>query len=223
MKIQYSLLLFFALLIIRPIDAQNFDTDVNIKPEYPLVVKLSPQHIILGGLPLTGEYGAFVERRVGQKMAVEAGLAYAGKNMMTFMIEADTAYSGGSPVLGVNGFRVQGLYKFYLNRKDKNSGLFVAPHFSYSSVKYTEKFAGGGSSDYYIQGIHTDFGLIGGFRFAFGRFSMEPYIGGGYRDKHWIEKNYKGVWVFTQEEIEGFYIFPGNVLFKMGIKLGIAL
>ncbi len=217
-----KLLLFISLTTTYTLgNAQNFDNKIKVKTEHPFIVKLSPQHFLLGGLPLTGEYGIFTERRIGRKMALEAGLAYMNKGLLVISAEMDTTSSSNTDDLGISGFRIQGEYKFYLNRKDRNSGFFIAPHFSFATAKYFEKNSGK-RKDIYLKGRHIDFSILAGFRFAFGRFSLEPYVGGGYRDKHWVEKNYNSVKVFSKDDIKDIYFVRRPIVFKTGVKLGLA-
>ena len=206
------------------VQGQDFDTDYDINPEYGLTVKISPQHFFWGGLPLVGEYGVYIERRITQKSAVEGGLAYLGKGLMLLSMEAEESYNSNNRILGMSGFRVQGAYKFYINQKEKNTGFYAAPHFSFASAKYFEKYVGGTSANQaFIQAMHTDFSGILGIRWVFGRFSMETFAGAGYRNKHWLTKDYTGVSTLSEEEFRDLYIITEPIVIKMGFKIGLQI
>ena len=215
----------FAILLVMPsiILAQNFDINPNIdvKPAYSMIVKVSPQHFFWGGINLTGEYGFYGERQITDKSSFEAGLAFLGKGLMLLSMEADTATNIQTSEMGITGFRIQGDYRLYINRKEKNNGLYAAPHLSFASAKFYNKYAG--SKDAFIQIIHTDISLIAGYRWQFGRFSMETYGGGGYRNKKWVENTGTGTAVLTQSEIDEAYVIPGPVVIKIGFLVGLAL
>lgn len=204
--------------------AQDFDTDYDIHPEYSLTLKISPQHFLWGGLPLTGEYGLHLERRITARTAIEGSLAYLGKGLLLLSAEAEETYSGNTPVLGITGFRAQGSYRFYINTREKNTGLFIAPHLSFASAKYYEKYSSASSpDDGFVQGMHTDYSGIMGMRWVMGRLSLETFAGAGYRSKHWLTKDYTGVNILSREDITDIYIINEPLVIKLGFRIGIQL
>ena len=203
------------------VSAQDFDfePDIDVKPSYSMIVKVSPQHFFWGGINMTGEYGFYAERQITNKSSLQAGLAFVGKGLMLLSMEADTAINTQSSGLGMKGFRIQGSYRFYLNRKDRNNGLYVAPHLSFASAKMYDKL----NSNNFYQIIHTDLSLIAGYRWQFGNFSMETYAGGGLRNKKWVENIGGGAIALSQAEVDEAYVIQGPYVIKLGFLVGFAL
>ena len=215
--------LFFSVFLCGLVISQDFGN--NEYNQYSnvnsLVIKFQPYQFYYGSLPLVGEYGLIVEKKIGQKSSLVVEAAYLANGLFYLSLYADSLKAAGDDRITMNGVRVQLSYRFYLTRKEFPEGLFIAPHVSYATCKYStvqQKIL-----DNYLQGIHIDYSAIAGWQFTRGRFALDSFIGLTYRDRRWVEKYSKNVNLIDEEEIKEMYIFNSTIRPKFGFSLGFTL
>lgn len=80
-----------------------------------------------------------------------------------------------------NGFKIQGLYKYYLSG-NAPKGFYIGPHASYSFTKIVDK----DNSDNYLTGTNQIYSAALGYQFiSKGGFAFDVFTGFGYQSKDW--------------------------------------
>jgi len=115
-----------------------------VEKDFRFTVKTNPL-AALGGpfwlvvVPLTGEYKVLFEAAVGEKSSIQVGAGYLGPSVL---LNLDELTGEDSEISGIktNGFRVQGMYKYFLSRDlSAPEGFYVGPHISYASAELKNK------------------------------------------------------------------------------------
>ncbi len=201
------------------VSCQEYDFGDKEVSSYGTLIKMAPFVMLNGNVSMTGEFGLSLEQKIGLKASIEASGAYVGKGLLFLMTE-DLMYNANDPKLTINGYRLQADIRYYLTKKHAPEGLYLAPHFSYTHVKFSDKT--NKQLGNYILVQHFDYSAIIGYQFVFGRFSLEAYLGATYRVKKWTEKFSQTVTILSDEEIQDFYLLNTPIRPKFNIALGFA-
>lgn len=156
-----------------------------VEPDYRFVIKTNPLSA-LGGpfwlaiIPLTGEYKVLFEAAVSEKSSVQIGAGYIGPSVLLNLDELSDDGSETGEIEGVktSGFRVQGMYKFYISRDlSAPEGFYVGPHVSYATAQIKNK------ADEASKISATKLNINGVFGYQLitsGGFSLDIYTGMGF-------------------------------------------
>jgi hypothetical protein len=196
-----------------------------------IILKTNPAAILSGDIPLlTGEFRILGEWVTGPKTSVVAGVSYLGMGLLyrNFIDNDTTSTASGisSWDYGVNGFRVQAGFKYYLKNPripitspDFNpapQGIYLQPLFSYSTAKYYIK----ARPDDYYQFTHWSVTANVGIQFLVGeRITMDPFFGLGYK-QHKID-NFGSTAPISQTDLDGSFIYDTNLKINLGFNLGV--
>ncbi len=183
-KTTYLLIVGLAFLLsIPPATSQ----DKKAQEDFRFTVKTNPL-AALGGpfwvviVPVTGEYKVFFETVVTQKTSFQLGLSYLGPSVL---LNLDELTSTDNNISGVktSGFRIQGMYKFFLSR-DLNApeGFYVAPHLSYASASIVNK----DNTAEKLKGTKLNVNGIFGYQLiTSGGFTLDLFMGMGFVSRNW--------------------------------------
>lgn len=181
-KLLSLLMIITALAVVSPqIQAQesSFSPKMVIKTN-PLSALGGPFWFII--VPLTGEYKVLLEAKTLPKQSVTFGISYIGPSLL---LNLDDITDNGVDISGVNtgGYKVQGMYKFYLNRdSDAIEGLYMAPHVAFATASITSK----DNPEDVLTGAKLNVhGLIGYQLISEGGFALDIYTGLGFRTLAW--------------------------------------
>ena len=168
------------LLLAKPAEAQeSSDFKFTVKTN-PLTAMGGPFWVVI--VPITGEYKVQFEVATTQKQSLQVGLSYIGPSLL---LNLDEITSEGGSVSGINtaGFRVTGMYKFYVSRDlSAPEGFYLSPYFSYASAKIESK---DDPSDY-VQGKKMNFAGVFGYQMiTSGGFTLDLFLGLGIVDRNW--------------------------------------
>jgi len=143
-KLTCLLVISAALLVLAsPAPAQGSEGETD----YRFVIKTNPLSA-LGGpfwlaiIPLTGEYKVLFEAAVAEKSSIQVGAGYIGPSVLLNLDElsSDEGETGGIEGVKTSGFRVQGMYKFYISRDlAAPEGFYIGPHVSYATAQIKSK------------------------------------------------------------------------------------
>jgi hypothetical protein len=231
---KYFFILFLTLVIITLSlsDAKSQDTldiknrskvtkaDLRKMKPVNFILKTNILPLIRGPIPNTGEYRLAAEFLVGKKSSITASAAYLGKSLL-FMIKekASLNLNNGTQKMTINGYRVQGGYKYYLYNKPYTlKGVFVSPNVSYASSKFYYKSY---PSDYLKMIKFQANLLIGGQIAIANRYCLEIFFGPGFKINRAFE-TYNGQTQNLDTQDMGI-IYNTNFSIVMGFNFGIAL
>lgn len=169
------------LLLSSPAQAQGSGEE----KDYRFVIKTNPLSA-LGGpfwlaiIPLTGEYKVLFEAAVSEKSSFQIGAGYIGPSVLLNLDELLDNESETGEIEGVktSGFRVQGIYKFYISR-DLNApeGFYVGPHVSYATAQIKNKADAASKISATKLNIN---GVFGYQLITSGGFTLDIYTGMGF-------------------------------------------
>lgn len=184
-----------------------------------LIIKTNPFTILTGPILYTSEYRLAFEGVTFKKQSIQIGVSYLGKGPMLRTLEkTDTTFTQNHLKLKVNGYRLQFSYKIYFS-KNTLKGFYVAPHFSYSSVKFKNSSQPNNNSSF-IHAIYVNFAIKGGYQFLINRkLALDLFLGYGYKENTWYEVrnlNYK-----NSDETNS-YIIPEPIKIYLGLNIGLA-
>lgn len=140
------------------------------------VIKTNPLPMLGGQIPLTNEYRLVFEMKTGAKQSVQLYGSYMGKSPFLSLVERYSYELDDNFRLGVSGFRVQAMYKFYLlNKSEAPEGLYVGPNISFATAKMWDK----NYTPDYVHAYYTSGSIIGGYQLIAGHFAFDVYAGLG--------------------------------------------
>lgn len=156
------------------------------------ILKTNPLAIISSPMFYASEYRIIWEHKIDKKQTFFIGGSYLGKGM--FLRLQEDAWNASNPNNNVfyvaKGYRAQGGYKFYYNKKAPK-GFYVGPFISYLSTIITEKNAPLNSD--YLQITYFNINLVFGHQFVIGDiFTIDFCSGWGYKSNLYFQKNPNG-------------------------------
>lgn len=166
-----------------PTDLQAQDDGYNPR----MVLKTNPLSA-LGGpfwvliVPVTGEYKVLYEIKTMPKQSLMVGGSYLGPSLL---LNLDEITSSGNDISGIKtaGFKVQGMYKFFITRNtEAPEGFYVGPHASYASATIASQ----DNPDDFVTATKINVnGVLGYQLIADSGFALDIYAGLGYRNRQW--------------------------------------
>ncbi|HNR42525.1 MAG TPA: hypothetical protein PKL65_09850 [Bacteroidales bacterium] len=157
--------------------------------DFRFTIKTNPLSA-LGGpfwvivVPLTGEYKAFFEAKVSEKTSIQVGAGYIGPSVL-LNLDKITSQDESEGIQGIKtgGFRVQGMFKYFLSRDlSAPEGFYIGPHASYASVEIKNK-----QND--VEKIKASKlnlnGIFGYQLITSGGFALDVYTGLGFVSRNW--------------------------------------
>jgi hypothetical protein len=169
-------------------------------------------------LPATGEYRLVGEYMFNKNQSVQLGASYLTRSIFFALLQKMAASSGAAKV-AMNGYRIQGAYKYYFyNRKFRPEGFYLAIHSSFASVKANFKDY---PDDYQLLEHFNISLLIGGQVIIRNRVSIEIFMGPGFKNNSYISRARNGYGVFIFEELGSSYY--SHFKLTTGINMGIVL
>ncbi|MCF8298519.1 MAG: hypothetical protein K9J13_13310 [Saprospiraceae bacterium] len=187
---------------------------------YGDIIKTNPLPIIWGVIPFTSEYKLIYEMVTQPKQSISLGASYLGKTILWDLFQDTTQTVYGQPEIKISGYRVQGMYKFYFTNKYAPRGLFIGPHISYSSAKYTYQQT---QINYnYLKISHFNVNCLIGYQdVIFDLISIELFVGAGYKNNIWEEHKTKTNFrVIKDNDMSNFY--NSHQKFMAGFNIGVA-
>lgn len=151
------------------------------------VIKTNPLSA-LGGpfwftiIPLTGEYKLLFEAAVSDKSSVQFGAGYIGPSVLLNLDDLTNDNDGSISGINTNGFRVQGMYKFYISRDLKApEGFYIGPHISYAMAQIKNR-----DNNEKSEGTKINVNGVFGYQLiTSGGFSLDIYTGLGFVSRQW--------------------------------------
>lgn len=169
-----------------PVSAQGGESEKDFR----FTIKTNPLSA-LGGpfwllvVPLTGEYKVLFEAAVSEKSSIQFGAGYLGPSVFLNLDDLTSSEGDGDEVSGIktSGFRVQGMYKFFLSRNLKApNGFYVGPHVSYANAQLVSK----DNSNDYIKATKININGVFGYQLiTAGGFTLDIYTGLGFVSRNW--------------------------------------
>ncbi|TFG42529.1 MAG: DUF3575 domain-containing protein [Bacteroidia bacterium] len=174
------------LLLASPVSAQGTGGEEG----YRFTIKTNPLSA-LGGpfwfaiVPLTGEYKVFFEAAVSEKSSVQVGAGYIGPSLLLNLDDLSSSESETGEITGIktNGFRVQGMYRYFISRDlSAPEGFYVGPHVSYATAQIKNK----ADETTSVKGTKLNInGLFGYQLITSGGFTLDIYTGMGFVSRKW--------------------------------------
>ena len=221
---KHLLLLLFPLFLIGgKCRAQDSLRTLLIKDRQRQILKTNLLPILWGPVFFTSEYRLVGEAPTAPWQSVMLGVSYLGKSPF-----ANTLLAGANGQKGmqlarntsISGFRVQGMYRFYLTHYWKSpQGVYIGPHASYAYAKATMQ----GNRTQYVKLVYSNINLLAGLQCVLFRcIAMDGFAGLGYRSNYEELHGYRGS--FTTTAIPGLFdgSKPGHLKLTLGMNLGIA-
>lgn len=183
-KAIYFLIIGFVLLFIA---SPVFSQETAAEKDYKFTIKTNPLSA-LGGpfwvvvIPVTGEYKAIFEMALSKKASLQVGAGYLGPSLLINLDEL-TSTEGSVSGIKTNGFRVQGMFKYFLSR-DLNApeGFYIGPHVSYAEATLKSKDDAADN----LKGDKLNVnGVIGYQLITSGGFTLDIYTGLGFVSRNW--------------------------------------
>lgn len=124
-----------------PVSAQ----ETGGEKEYRFTIKTNPLAAlggpfwVLGVIPVTGEYKLLFEAAVSEKTSFQIGAGYLGPSILINLDEL-TDEEGEISGIKTSGFRVQGMFKYFISRDlPAPEGFYLGPHVSYAAATIKNK------------------------------------------------------------------------------------
>lgn len=171
------------LLSVTTVTAQDSASDKDFR----FTVKTNPLSA-LGGpfwivvVPITGEYKVLFEAAVGKKSSLQFGAGYLGPSLL---LNLDELSGDEGEISGVktSGFRLQGMYKYFLSRDlSAPEGFYVGPHVSFATAEIKNK---DNASDK-LGASKVNVNLVAGYQLITkGGFALDIFTGMGFVSRKW--------------------------------------
>jgi hypothetical protein len=218
------LLLFFPLIFFGGKGwAQDSLRTLLIKDRQRQILKTNLLPILWGPVFFTSEYRLVGEAATAPWQSVMLGLSYLGKSPFANTLLAVANGKNGMQLAkntSISGFRVQGMYRFYLTRPWKApQGFYIGPHASYAYAKASML----GNNSQYIKLVYSNINLLAGLQCVLFRcIAIDGFAGLGYRSNYQELHGYRGS--FTTTAIPGLFdgSNPGHLKLNLGMNLGVA-
>jgi len=159
-----------------------FSQQTEAEKDYKFTIKTNPLSA-LGGpfwvtiIPVTGEYKVLFEAAVTKKSSIQVGAGILGPSIL---INLDELTKSGDTISGLktSGFRIQGMYKYFISRDlSAPAGFYIGPHISYASAKIKSKDKPADN----IAATKLNINAVIGYQMiTSGGFTMDIYTGMGY-------------------------------------------
>ncbi len=169
-------------------DDDNIKKDIN-KYKPVNVIKTNPLAILGSPMPLASEYRVILEHQINKKSTFFVGFSYLGKGILLKSYEEsyNSSNSGTPFYYALYGFRAQGGYKFYYNKKAPK-GFYVGPFVSYLSAIIKEK--GTSFKSEYIKTTYLNTNIVFGHQFIIGDvITIDICSGWGYKNNEFFYYN----------------------------------
>lgn len=167
----------------------SYSQDTAPEKEYNFTIKTNPLSA-LGGpfwvvvVPVTGEYKVLFEAAVSEKSSVQLGVGYLGPSILLNLDDLTSDEDNGE-ISGLNtsGYRVQGMYKFFISRDlQAPEGFYIGPHVSYAAAKIASK----DNADDNIEATKLNLNAVFGYQLiTSGGFTLDLYTGMGFVSRKW--------------------------------------
>ena len=187
------------------------------------VIKTNPLAVLWGSIPFTSEYRFMIELTSSKKQSDQIGISYLGKSPVLKLFE-DTIENLN--LLIVRGIRFQGAHKFYINKlgiyfglpgsEYAPNGLYLSPHLSYSTAKFSTKFFN--SRDVFIRTTHFNVNLLLGYQLIREYWALDFFAGMGYKNNIWIEHDQQNSININTSDFGPLYNSP--VKLNLGFNVG---
>lgn len=171
------------LFLASPVSAQN----TGVEKDFRFTIKTNPLSA-LGGpfwlvvVPLTGEYKALFEAKVSEKSSLQIGAGYIGPSVL---LNLDDLSSDGGEITGIktSGFRVQGMFKFFISRDlSAPEGFYMGPHVSYATAQLKNK----ANTTESLKGTKFNVNAVFGYQLiTSGGFALDIFTGMGFVSRKW--------------------------------------
>jgi len=188
------------------------------------VIKTNPLAILWGSIPFTAEYRVMIELTSAKNQSDQIGISYLGKSPVLKLFEDSIEDLN---LLIVRGIRFQASHKFYINKlgdllglpfsEYAPHGLYISPHLSYSTAKFSTKFFN--SRDVFIKGTHFNINLLFGYQLIRDFWALDFFAGLGYKKNSWIEHYQQNPAPINTSEFGEFYNSP--VKLNLGFNAGL--
>jgi len=179
------LVLFCALILLagnrNPVYAQDqIETPRMVIKTNPLNALGGPFWVLI--VPVTGEYKVLYEVRTLPRQSVMIGGSYIGPSLL---LNLDNITSSSSDITGIHtsGYKVQGMYKFFLTTSTlAPEGFYVGPHVSFATATLESR---DDPNDFLGATKLNVNGVLGYQVITDGGFALDIYTGLGFRDRQW--------------------------------------
>jgi hypothetical protein len=171
------------LFLASPVSAQS----TGGEKDFRFTIKTNPLSA-LGGpfwlvvVPLTGEYKALFEAKVSEKSSLQIGAGYIGPSVL---LNLDDLSSDGGEITGIktSGFRVQGMFKFFISRDlSAPEGFYMGLHVSYATAQLKNK----ANSVESMKGTKFNVNAVFGYQLiTSGGFALDIFTGMGFVSRKW--------------------------------------
>ena len=180
--IKIALLVLAAVLLLpqNSIAQQESNAPKMVLKTNPLAALGGPFWVIV--VPVTGEYRLMYEIKTAAKQSAMIGGSYLGPSLL---INLDQITSDSASIEGINtsGFKVQGMYKFYLSSDtEAPEGFYLAPHASYAKASIVSNANEMDRVDVSKMNFN---GVIGYQLITSGGFALDIYAGLGFKVLNW--------------------------------------
>jgi hypothetical protein len=172
-------------------------------------------------LPYSGEYRLLGEFMIAPKQSLSIGASYLTRSVFFALgtkIASMSSNSSSGAKVAMNGYRVQGAYKYYFfNKKYRPEGLYLAVHGSFASMKVNYKNY---PNEYQLLEHFNLNLLIGGQVIIRNRVSLELFLGPGYKNNIYISRCPSNYLIdFSQFSKQ----LRSHFKFNLGINIGVVL
>ncbi len=216
-------MLFPLLLIGGKSRAQDSLRALLLKDRQKQILKTNLLPMLWGPVVFTSEYRLVGEAPTAPWQSVLVGVSYLGKSPL-----ANNFMSGQGASMtmrqakntAINGWRLQGMYRFYLTHTWKApQGFYIGPHASYAYAKASML----SNRSQYIKLVYSNINLLAGVQcILFRRIAIDCFSGIGYRSNYEEEHGYRGA--ITTTPLPGVFDSgqPGHLKLTLGMNMGMA-
>lgn len=224
MKLTKAILIFLFISSYTYSQKVNRDSLLNIQP-IRFINKSNPFAIFWGPIFTSGEYKISREVIIDKQHSWEFGFSYLDKNPIIGVFERILNPTTSGTRFYVKGFRTQLMTRFYPNLGFEKRpgtaphGLYLAPHFSYSTafISTSTLFKGG----YYYRASNLNINFLCGLQFLVSKYFTVDFFGGiGLKQ---IALKYTTPQYSKFVDPKDFFLFPGKFKLTMGFSLGIPI
>lgn len=215
----------FLILIVLTVTCYAKAQDSIARPECPQVLKpvfkTNILPILWGTIPFTSEYRFVTEIPVGQFQSTQIGISYLGKGPLFKWYENTQNQVGPQQVkLIVSGFRFQISHKFYFSDEYAPYGIYISPHFSYSTARMTTKYFNNYNIYYGVS--HLNANALVGYQVEYNEmFLIDIFTGLGYKQNVFQEVQHSLSTAKRIDTSEFGWLYNGPLKFTLGFNIGV--
>jgi len=180
------------------------------------IIKTNPLVLLWSQIPFTGEARFLYEKMFHKNQSSMFGASYVFPNflLVTLLKELQNQFN---VKISSGGYRVQGMYKFYINNYDfEPEGVYLGLHASYYTISFNVK----NRPNDFLKYHYLNGSIVGGYqREVLDYILLDVYAGIGIKNNSRVLGDASGITSSSNLNL-GSVGFSNNLKYSLGINVG---